>query len=132
LALLTSTSWALLTTASAQAAIAFFSPTGSEQGLVVPAGVRSSHVVAVGGEGGSGDNKGGLGGLGAVATAELSVTPGELLYVEVGGNGGSALGFSGIGGIGGTLGTPGGGGFWGGGGLDPTYELAFGEVQEGL
>jgi hypothetical protein len=100
---------------------ATFDYTGGEQTFVVPAGVWSVHVLAVGGHGGvaDGSNAGGRGGSAAQVTGELSVAPGEKLYVEVGGNGGEGSelnpgGFNG--------GAPGGGpafnggGFGGGGG----------------
>lgn len=59
-----------------------FAFTGGEQAFTVPAGVTSLQVVAVGGRGG-----GVLGGFGAVARATVSVTPGQTLFVNVGGNG---------------------------------------------
>jgi hypothetical protein len=68
-----------------------FSPTGSEQRFVVPQGVSSVSVQAVGGQGGTGQalgsNVNGAPGFGAVVGATLSVTQGEVLYTEVGGNG---------------------------------------------
>jgi Glycine rich protein len=60
--------------------------TGAEQTFVVPAGVHSVQVLAVGGHGG----RAGLdpiGGVAAQVTGALTVRPGETLYVEVGGNG---------------------------------------------
>jgi hypothetical protein len=83
-----------------------FTYTGGEQTFMVPAGVSSVHVEAVGGRGGSGS---GGGGAPAEVTGELAVTPGETLYVEVGGNGSEAPGFNG-GGNGGGAGAGGGGG----------------------
>ena len=62
-----------------------FSYTGSEQTYVVPSGVSSLHVVAVGAPGGSGYWNAGAGGHGAIVSGDLAVTPGETLYVEVGG-----------------------------------------------
>jgi hypothetical protein len=55
----------------------------------VPPGVTSIHVVAVGGRGGDGGypTLHGAGGFGATASADLAVSPGQVLYVEVGGNG---------------------------------------------
>jgi hypothetical protein len=73
--------------APATAATARFVYTGSEQTFTVPAGVRSVHVVAVGAKGGAGRSA--AGGSGAVMSAVVAVTPGEVLYLEVGGNGGS-------------------------------------------
>jgi Glycine rich protein len=59
-----------------------FQSTGAEQTFVVPAGVGTVHVLAVGGRGYSVS-----GAYGAGAVADLPVSPGEVLYVEVGGNG---------------------------------------------
>ena len=96
-------SLALPAAASAQAET--FSFTGTEQTYTVPAGVTAVHVEAVGAAGEAGDA---TGGMGALVSGELSVTPGQTLYVEVGGvgqcNGAGA-------------GTPAGGG-GGGGGTD--------------
>ncbi|HTB70222.1 MAG TPA: IPT/TIG domain-containing protein [Solirubrobacteraceae bacterium] len=83
-----------------------FGYTGGEQTLVVPAGVASVHVSAVGGRGGEAFTGGGAGGAAAGVEGDLSVTPGETLYVEVGGNGQSEL-------------EGGGGGFNGGAGGGP-------------
>ena len=57
--------------------------------FVVPDGVSTVHVVAVGGKGGnSGQTEiGALGGLGARVAGDLSVTSGEALFAVVGGNG---------------------------------------------
>lgn len=89
--------------------------TGGEQTFTVPAGVTSIHVVAIGGAGASGGNTsggstvGGAGGFGASVSGDLSVTAGQTLYVEVGGNGsGAGGGFNG-GGTGDPF-SPGGGG----------------------
>lgn len=57
-----------------------------EQTFVVPAGVESIHVLAIGGAGGSTEQANG--GRGASVSGALSVTPGSTLYVEVGANGG--------------------------------------------
>jgi hypothetical protein len=111
----------------AQATKQTFASAGAEQIFTVPANVTSLHVVAVGGRGGAGADSGGAGGFGALVTSDVSVTPGQVLYIEVGGNGsdgcckegmgpgpGGVGGFNG-GGVGGT-GGPGGGG--GGGASD--------------
>jgi hypothetical protein len=66
----------------AYAGVQRFTATGTEQAFTVPAGVTSVHIVAVGAKGG-----GALGGVGGTATADLAVTPGQTLYVEVGGIG---------------------------------------------
>ncbi len=98
-----------------------FTFTGGEQAFSVPDGVTSLDVVAIGGKGGVGATPGSSnppGGFGAVATGTLAVTPGQILFVEVGGNGGSlgasVGGFNG-GGTGENRGIAGGGG---GGGTD--------------
>jgi hypothetical protein len=66
-----------------------FTFTGSEQTFTVPSGVTKIHVVAIGGRGGK---AGSTGGAGAQVEGDLSVKPGQTLYVEVGGDGGSAFG----------------------------------------
>jgi hypothetical protein len=93
--------------ASAQATTQTFTYTGSEQTFTVPAGVTSLEVVAVGGHGG---NAARAGGAAAQVTGALSVTPGETLYVEVGGNGGEGGSYSTGGFNGGGEGAGGGGG----------------------
>ncbi len=60
-----------------------------EEAFVVPQGVSSIHVVAIGGAGGNGGG-GTRGGLGAIVRGELEVTSRQTLYVHVGGNGISA------------------------------------------
>lgn len=60
--------------------------TPGEQPWVVPPGVNSLQVTAVGGNGGPG-NGGIPGGSGGTVTATLAVSPGETLYAEVAGNG---------------------------------------------
>jgi Glycine rich protein len=91
--------------------------TAGQATFVVPRGVASLHLVAIGGRGG-GPN----GGLGALVSADLTVQRGARLYLEVGGNGGAvtpltggAGGFNG-GGAGGAATAAGGGG--GGGASD--------------
>ncbi len=70
--------------AAAQAATQTFNYTGGEQTFTVPAGITSLEVTAIGGHGGS---AAAAGGTAAQVTGKLNVTPGETLYVEVGGNG---------------------------------------------
>ncbi len=72
---------------SASAATQTFHFTGAEQTFTVPTEVSSLHVVAIGGTGG---DAGAAGGAAAAVSADLPVTPGEVLYVEVAGNGDSA------------------------------------------
>jgi hypothetical protein len=98
-----------------------FTATGVEHVFTVPVGTRSIHVVAIGGRGGSGDGNTETiaGGSGAVVSGNLAVTPGQVLYIAVGGNGRPAVSYaSGAGGFNG--GAPGGAGsdnqVWGGGG----------------
>jgi hypothetical protein len=93
----------LIAPSSALAVTESFSAAGKEQSFVVPAGVYRVNVLAVGA---SGAASAGAGGSGAQVTGELEVTPGETLFVEVGGNGsGVAGGFNG-----GGSGAGGGGG----------------------
>ena len=90
---------------SGSTATCTYLPTGTTQTLTVPAGVTSLQIVAVGGQGGSG--LGGPGGNGAKVAGTLSgVSPGQVLYVIVGGNGGNGSGAH-------ANGQP--GGFYGGG-----------------
>lgn len=94
----------LLGAAPAQATTQTFLFTGAEQTFKVPGGVTSIHVVAIGGGGGSSS---GIGGVAGQVTGDLTVTPGQTLYVEVGGHGQD----SGAGGFnGGGSGGAGGGG----------------------
>ncbi|MGC2374173.1 MAG: choice-of-anchor D domain-containing protein [Solirubrobacteraceae bacterium] len=80
-----------------------FASTGAEQSFIVPAGVTSVRVRAVGGAGetafsGGPFQAGAPGGAGAVVAGALPVTPGEVLYLEVAANGFNGGGFSGFGG----------------------------------
>jgi hypothetical protein len=70
-----------------------------EEAFVVPQGVTSINVVAIGGHGGE-NVQNQPGGQGARVTGSLAVTPGQILYVHVGGNGenGEAAGAAGTGG----------------------------------
>ena len=88
-----------------------YASTGEEQTFTVPAGVTRLHVVAVGARGGAG-GAGLPGGAGATVTADVSVVPGETLFVEVGGNGttNGAGGFNGGGAAGNAAETGGSGG----------------------
>ena len=102
----------------AQAAVTeTFAYTGDEQTFVVPAGVVAVHAILIGGSGGA---SGEPGGAPVIANGDLPVTPGQTLYVEVGGSGqnGSAGGGGGFngGGPGGSGGGPAAGG--GGGASD--------------
>ena len=91
-----------LCTASAAAQASTFSYTGGEQTFVVPAGDTAIEVVATGARGGGPVSCCLQAGSGAVVSGVLKVTPGQVLYVEVGGTGGlPARGFNG-GGMGGT------------------------------
>jgi Bacterial Ig-like domain len=72
-------------TAWAGTATVVFSAPG-EHRIVVPAGVTSLNVVAAGGRGGEGNYEV-EGGFGAKVTGDLPVTPGQTLYLQVGGNG---------------------------------------------
>jgi hypothetical protein len=99
----------------ARADSAVFSSTGTEQTFTVPAGVTVLQVVAIGGHGGVGVTNGSAGGAGGPAqgvAGNLSVTPGQLLYIEVGGVGaaGASGGSGGFNGGGPSPGCGGGGG----------------------
>jgi hypothetical protein len=112
---------------AAAATVRRFSFTGAMQSFVVPADVTGIHVVAIGGRGGTGFLAP-AGGFGAVATADITVTPGQQLVVAVGGNGGDAArgvggaaGFNG-GAQGGTMGDAASGkGGGAGGGMSAVY-----------
>lgn len=97
----------LALTGSAMGATQTFTFTGSEQTFTVPSGVSTIHVVAVGARGGK---SGEAGGIGARVEGDLAVKPGEVLYVEVGGEGGSGGPLSPGGFNGGGEGAGGGGG----------------------
>ncbi len=92
-----------------------FSATGAQQTFVVPAGITSL-TIELGGAAGASIGSG-TGGSGQVITATISVTPGETLYLYVGGIGsGTSGGFNG-GGNGSTV-CCGNAGRGGGGGTD--------------
>jgi hypothetical protein len=75
-----------------------FNLTEDEQTWTVPTGVDSIAVEAIG-AGGKNGQEGSLGGRGAIVKGTLAVTPGEVLYVEVGAPIGTAFGtFNGGGG----------------------------------
>jgi hypothetical protein len=122
LAICSTALWMSLSSASGATSSALttktFLFTNGEQIFKVPDGVTAITVTAVGGKGANGGGGGNAaGGFGASATAAFNVTPGQILFVNVGGNGsGSTAGFNG-GGSGGNNGSAfvGGGG---GGGTD--------------
>lgn len=73
---------------AAPPATATFPYTGTEQTYTVPAGTHLLRVTAIGGMGGSSNSLNRLsGGFGGRVSGTLSVTPGQTLYVNVGGNG---------------------------------------------
>jgi len=115
-------------TQASAATVQRFAFTGAQQFFAVPAGVTSLHAVAIGGRGGTGATAPAAGGFGGVATADLKVTPGEILLVNVGGNGGSPTGAPGGaggyngGGAGGNSGDPAGKGGGGGGGFSEVRD----------
>ena len=73
--------------AALAAAPTTFSYTDGVQTYTVPAGVSALSVTAVGATGGTSDADGSPGGQGAVVDSDVPVTPGQTLYVYVGGNG---------------------------------------------
>ena len=78
-----------------------FGPTGSQDTLVVPTGVSRIHVVAVGAPGAVGYG-GRAGGRGARVSGDVAVSPGQTLYVNVGGaptDGGCGRGVDCVGGF---------------------------------
>jgi hypothetical protein len=91
-----------------------FNYTGSTQTFTIPAGVTSIQIESWGAQGNS-NAQGIVGGLGGYATGTLAVTPGDILYLEVGGGGtiSTTGGYNG-GGASGAVGTP--DAFGGGGG----------------
>ena len=89
------------------AVVCTFASTGAEQTFTVPADVSAVTITAIGAPGGKGNPEtASTGGRGAKVSTAIAVTPGQTLYVEVGGPGG--LGGGGFNG--------GGGSFFGGGG----------------
>lgn len=62
-----------------------FTYTGAQQAWVVPSGVTSIEIKTWGAQGGGAQT--GIGGKGGYATGTLLVTPGETLYINVGGKG---------------------------------------------
>jgi glycine rich protein len=98
---------------------------GSQQTFTVPSGVDRV-VVGVTGASGGFDDPSAPGGPGANASAPLFVTPGEVLYVEVGGAGQSVPASANLGGWnGGGDSAPGGGG--GGGGASDIRTVPCGQ-----
>lgn len=87
-----------------------FTFTGAEQEYVVPAGITSMSTQVVGAAGGTRTGNNRPAGRGAVVTGQFAVTPGETLFVEVGGTGTAWT----------AGGVPAPGGF-NGGGTAPTY-----------
>lgn len=89
-----------------------FAYTSAIQRFVVPNRVTSIQVAAIGARGGTGA-RGQVGGAGANITSSLNVTPGQILWVVVGGFPGqsatAAYGFGGNGGSGTNFGGAGGG-----------------------
>jgi len=80
----------LIAAQPASAETTSFGFTGTEQTYTVPADVNSIHVVAVGAKGGRGAATGlpSSGGSGGRIEADLAVTPGQVLFITVGGVGG--------------------------------------------
>jgi hypothetical protein len=100
---------------AADPVVAFYGFTGTTQVFEVPAGVTSISIALVGAEGGDGAGTAGAGGArGHIVQGELAVSPGQTLYVLVGGHG--ADGHTSAGGGGGFNGGASGAGPVGGGG----------------
>ena len=78
-----------------------FSYTGTDQQWVVPLGVTQVFIDVFGAQGGTSTSPG-AGGLGGKVRAVLNVTPGETLFLMVGGQPTSRLAVYGNGGNGGT------------------------------
>lgn len=99
----------------AQSINSTFNFTGSLQTFTVPCGVDSVHIDAWGAQGGAGDVGGlgvlgGSGGLGGSAGGYINVTPGDVLYIMVGGQGATPTGGFNGGANGGSTNAGGGGG----------------------
>ena len=120
------------------ATVTRFTSPGTDMPFVVPDGVTTIHVVAIGGMGGKGQFAPNAGGLGAVVSADIAVTPGQTLFVDVAGNGANATqGIGGSGGLngggaGGTSGTATLGKGGGGGGGESGVRSSAGALLSGL
>ncbi|WP_053226063.1 glycine-rich protein [Solirubrobacter soli] len=100
-----------------------FTFTGSEQAYTVPGGVTQVTISAIGAAGGMPPAGSGLsGGRGAQVAGVVAVTPGQVLYVHVGGTGEQPGGGYNGGGAGGV--TQQGGMAWGGGGASDVRTVA--------
>jgi hypothetical protein len=97
-----------------------YAPVAAEQEFVVPAGVTTVDVDAVGGHGGDLPPNYRGGAAGHVSVTAFSVTPGATFYVEVGGNGSGA-----------GCGTHQAAGGWNGGGWSGYAPLAGGCTASG-
>lgn len=86
-----------------------FNYTGAMETWVVPGGVTSIQIECYGAEGGSSVVGFGNGGLGGYVTGDFTVTPGETLYIFVGGQGAQSV-TGGFNGGGNGVSSPGGGG----------------------
>ena len=87
----TTTYYAEAVSAAGTSGTQTLSYTGAQQTFTVPAGVNSISIEAYGAEGGTTrSGNGNLSGKGAYAKGNLAVTPGQTLYVYVGGQGGGA------------------------------------------
>lgn len=76
-------------TATAESASQTFSHNGAQQTFVVPSGVTTITIKAWGAQGGM-YNSGWGAGKGGYSTGTLNVSPGEILYIYVGGQGNSS------------------------------------------
>jgi len=83
---------ALVFPALASAQTTTFSSTAGEQTYTVPAGVLALSVTAIGAAGGGPTTCCLAAGRGAIVTGTVAVSPGQTLYVEVGGTGAQSVG----------------------------------------
>jgi hypothetical protein len=86
--------WISVSAETATADTQTFEYIGDSADYTVPAGVCAVTIVASGAQGGIVGETGTLPGLGGRVTATITVTPGEVLQVNVAGRGGDSSGFS--------------------------------------
>lgn len=117
--IVTATTALTVGTASASTATFFSSTNPGTYSVIVPAGVTSVTITAVGGSGGAAVTNGIPGGEGGIITSTATVSPGDQLSITVGANGvcgDATTGCDALGGSGDGSGGNGGAGAGGGGG----------------